>query len=114
MQHTCNTRRRRLLFLTNGSLGLEIDVMHHMQASCIPRCVHYPISSRPNSSTENRHHSVQSMSAFGGKADMTGCGCLLSRSLLGVSGHGLLRRICRLVPKRTLPTCKRPNGIVGF
>src|SRR5262245_43690837 len=29
------------------------------------------------------------MSAFGGKADMTGCGCLLSRSLLGV--------------KRTLP-----------
>ena len=23
------------------------------------------------------------MSAFGGKADMTGCGCLLSRSLLG-------------------------------
>src|SRR5262245_47267594 len=24
------------------------------------------------------------MSAFGGKADMTGCGCLLSRSLLGV------------------------------
>src|SRR5262249_52269236 len=49
------------------------------------------------------------MSAFGGKADMTFCGCLLSRSLLGVkqtssvaphmsasdpSGHGPFRSVC--------------------
>src|SRR4029079_10464732 len=37
------------------------------------------------------------MSAFGGKADITVCGCPLLRSLLGQSGHWLLRRICLLL-----------------
>src|SRR5262249_935508 len=42
------------------------------------------------------------MSAFGGKADMTGCGCLLSRSLLGVKGTWLIAaHMSAYDPKRT-------------
>jgi hypothetical protein len=37
------------------------------------------------------------MSAFGGKADMTVCANPLSRSLLGQSGHDVLRRTCLLM-----------------
>jgi len=37
------------------------------------------------------------MSTFGGKADMTFRGSPLLRSLLGQSGHDLLRRICLLL-----------------
>src|SRR5262249_46876686 len=43
------------------------------------------------------------MSAFGGKADMTGCGCLLSRSLLGVKRTWLIAaHMSAFDPKRTL------------
>src|SRR5262245_62220187 len=42
------------------------------------------------------------MSAFGGKADMTGCGCLLSRSLLGVKRTSLFAaHMSAYDPKRT-------------
>jgi hypothetical protein len=41
--------------------------------------------------------SAPHMSAFGDKADMTLCGNPLLRSLLGVSGHGLLQRKCPLM-----------------
>src|SRR5215467_12337693 len=40
------------------------------------------------------------MSAFRGKADMTVCESPLSLSLLGVSGHALLRRTCPLLTHR--------------
>src|SRR5262245_66530729 len=43
------------------------------------------------------------MSAFRGKADMTGCGCLLSRSLLGVKRTWLIAaHMSASDPKRTL------------
>src|SRR5262245_44449620 len=44
------------------------------------------------------------MSAFGGKADMTGCECLLSRSLLGVkrAWAGAVQ-MSAFDPKRTSP-----------
>src|SRR5262245_42106206 len=42
------------------------------------------------------------MSAFGGKAEMTGCGCLLSRSLLGVKRTWLIAaHMSASDPKRT-------------
>src|SRR5215831_17524855 len=42
------------------------------------------------------------MSAFGGKADMTLCGCLLSRSLLGVKRTWLIAaHMSAFDPKRT-------------
>jgi hypothetical protein len=37
------------------------------------------------------------MSAFEAKADMAFCGISLSRSLLGVSGHAVLRCTCLLL-----------------
>src|SRR5262245_57390030 len=53
------------------------------------------------------------MSAFGGKADMTGCGCLLSRSLLGVKQTWLIAaHMSAFDPKRTLSTRARTRVIV--
>src|SRR5215831_3240380 len=46
------------------------------------------------------------MSAFGGKADMTVCGCLLSRSLLGVKRTwALAPHTSAFDPKRTFLLC---------
>src|SRR5262249_6086218 len=47
------------------------------------------------------------MSAFGGKADMTVCGCLLSRSLLGV------KRTCRFAPHMSAFDPKRTSVPTG-
>src|SRR5262245_48170233 len=49
------------------------------------------------------------MSAFGGKADMTVCGCLLSRSLLGVKRTlPFAAHMSAIDPKRT---CHRSNKL---
>src|SRR5262249_53376524 len=48
------------------------------------------------------------MSAFGDKADMALCGNSLLRSLLGESGHGLVRCTCPLMTQSG-----HPEGIYG-
>src|SRR5262249_22071660 len=49
------------------------------------------------------------MSAFGGKADMTVCGCLLLRSLLGVKRTWpVALHESAFDPKRTLDLCPTP------
>src|SRR5262245_5063704 len=56
------------------------------------------------------------MSAFGGKADMTVCGCPLSRSLLGVKQTSLFAtHMSAYDPKRTSPGPKfAPRALTGY
>src|SRR5215471_11262952 len=50
------------------------------------------------------------MSAFGGKADMTGCECPLSRSLLGVKRTWpIALHMSAYDPKRTSGACARSD-----
>src|SRR5262245_39405557 len=52
------------------------------------------------------------MSAFGGKADMTGCACLLSRSLLGVKRTSTIAlHMSAYDPKRTSPLNSRWSAV---